>query len=79
MGDAEHSRIDELFRSAESGRISRRELLVRLGLAGGAVAVGGAFAGALGSPKARAATLFAGAKRGGTLKAALTGEPDSLD
>jgi peptide/nickel transport system substrate-binding protein len=79
MGDAERSRIDELFRSAEAGRISRRELLVRLGLAGGAVAVGGAFAGALGSPTARAASLFAGAKRGGTLKAALTGEPDSLD
>jgi peptide/nickel transport system substrate-binding protein len=79
MGDAEHSQIDELFRSAEVGRISRRELLVRLGLAGGVVAVGGTFAGALGSPTARAATLFAGAKRGGTLKAALTGEPDSLD
>jgi peptide/nickel transport system substrate-binding protein len=79
MGDAERSRIDELFRSAEAGRISRRELLVRLGLAGGAVAVGGGFAGALGSPSARAATMLAGAKRGGTLKAALTGEPDSLD
>jgi peptide/nickel transport system substrate-binding protein len=79
MGDAERSRIDELFRSAEAGRISRRELLVRLGLAGGAVAAGGVFAGALGSPTARAATMFAGAKRGGTLKAALTGEPDSLD
>jgi peptide/nickel transport system substrate-binding protein len=79
MEDAERSRIDELFRSAEAGRISRRELLVKLGLAGGAIAVGGGFAGALGSPNARAATMFASAKRGGTLKAALTGEPDSLD
>ncbi len=63
----------------EEGTINRRELLVRLGLAGGAVAVGGSFAGAFGSPAARASTLFASAKRGGTLKAALTGEPDSLD
>jgi peptide/nickel transport system substrate-binding protein len=79
MGDSERTQLDELFRSAEEGRISRRELLVRLGLAGGVLGAGGAVAGAFRSPTARAATLFAGAKRGGTLKAALTGEPDSLD
>ncbi len=79
MGDAGRSELDELFQRAEEGRISRRELLVKLGLAGGAVAVGGGLAGALRAPSAGAATLLAGAKRGGTLKAALTGEPDSLD
>ncbi|MGZ4413688.1 MAG: ABC transporter substrate-binding protein [Gaiellaceae bacterium] len=79
MGRETRSELDELFRSAEEGRISRRQLLVRLGLAGGAVAVGGPLVGALRSPAAGAATMLAGAKRGGTLKAALTGEPDSLD
>jgi peptide/nickel transport system substrate-binding protein len=74
MGDGTRS-ADELFQLAEEGRLSRRELLRRLGLAGGAVALGGAMT----SPGARAAAMFAGAKRGGTLKAALTGEPDSLD
>jgi peptide/nickel transport system substrate-binding protein len=59
-------------------QISRRELLVRAGLAGGALTLGGVFGDAL-TRQARAATLFANAKRGGTLKAALTGEPDSLD
>jgi peptide/nickel transport system substrate-binding protein len=73
------SHLDDFFRSVEEGRISRRELLVRLGLAGGAVTLGSAFATALRSPIAGAATVLAGAKRGGTLKAALTGEPDSLD
>jgi peptide/nickel transport system substrate-binding protein len=74
MADTHHHELDELVRACESGRISRRELLVRAG----ALGLGGALAGAFSRP-VRAATLFAGAKRGGTLKAALTGEPDSLD
>lgn len=71
--------MEELFRQAEEGRISRRELLVKLGLAGGAAAVGGGLAGALRTPRAGAARMLSDVKRGGTLKAALTGEPDSLD
>jgi len=63
----------------EDARISRREALVRLGAGAGALAVGGSLAGALRTPGASAAAYLAAAKRGGTLKAALTGEPDSLD
>jgi peptide/nickel transport system substrate-binding protein len=57
-------------------QLTRRQLLLKAGVAGGAIALGGAL-GTTGS--ARAAAYVAGAKRGGTLQAALTGEPDSLD
>jgi peptide/nickel transport system substrate-binding protein len=59
-------------------RLDRRTLLRRAGLAGGALVLGGALEGRA-APRARAGTLTAAAKRGGTLAAALTGEPDSLD
>jgi peptide/nickel transport system substrate-binding protein len=57
--------------------ITRRELLRRAGLAGALVA-GGSVAASLGAGSARGALLGSFAA-GGTLKAALTGEPDSLD
>jgi len=63
----------------EETRISRRAALLRLGAGAGALTVGGGLAGALRTPSSSAASFFANAKRGGTLKAALTGEPDSLD
>ncbi len=63
----------------EETRINRRSALLRLGAGAGALTVGGGLAGALRIPGASAASFFASAKRGGTLKAALTGEPDSLD
>lgn len=62
---------------ADAG-LSRRELLVKAGLAGGTLAFGSSIAGAF-APRIRAADLVHTAKRGGTLVAALTGEPDSLD
>ncbi|HEY0416056.1 MAG TPA: ABC transporter substrate-binding protein [Gaiellaceae bacterium] len=79
MGDEERRELDELLAGIEREGISRRDLLLRLGLAGGALGLGGAVAGAMRTPGARAASFFASAQRGGTLKAALTGEPDSLD
>lgn len=62
---------------ADAG-LSRRELLVKAGLAGGTLALGSSIAGAF-APRIRAADFVHSAKRGGTLLAALTGEPDSLD
>jgi peptide/nickel transport system substrate-binding protein len=54
---------------------TRRELLRRAGLGGGAVVLGGSLLGG----RAATAAIFKELKRGGTLQAALTGEPDSLD
>jgi peptide/nickel transport system substrate-binding protein len=75
---ATHDEARELSERAAAGTLDRRELLVRAGLVGGTLAFGGALSGVL-SPGARAADLAVTAKRGGTLLAALTGEPDSLD
>src|SRR5581483_3154085 len=69
----------ERVMAMEETRINRRSALLRLGAGAGALTVGGGLAGALRIPGASAASFFASAKRGGTLKAALTGEPDSLD
>jgi peptide/nickel transport system substrate-binding protein len=57
--------------------LTRRDLMRRAGLAGAAL-VGGSALGGLAAGSARAAR-FADLAGGGTLNAALTGEPDSLD
>ena len=57
------------------GELTRRELLRRAGFGGGAVVLGGSLVGG----RAASAAIFKELKRGGTLQAALTGEPDSLD
>jgi peptide/nickel transport system substrate-binding protein len=56
------------------GELTRRELLRRAGLGGGAVVLGGSLLGG----RAATAAIFK-ELAGGTLQAALTGEPDSLD
>jgi peptide/nickel transport system substrate-binding protein len=75
--DQERELVERTLVDADA-RLSRRELLVKAGLAGGTLAFGSTIAGAL-APRVRAADLVTAATRGGTLLAALTGEPDSLD
>src|SRR3954469_13706659 len=72
---------DRLAREFLSGRIDRRTLMMRgaaLGLSGGLLS---AVLAACGSSKSKplGSTTTGAAVAGGTLKAALTGEPDSLD
>jgi len=82
--DSERREADALARGLLSGEITRRQLLSRGGrlsaAAVGASALGGILA-ACGGGAAGTTTTSASVaqKRGGTLQAALTGEPDSLD
>ena len=82
--DSERREADALARGFLSGEITRRQLLSRGGrlsaAAVGASALGGILA-ACGGGAAGTTTTSASVaqKPGGTLQAALTGEPDSLD
>jgi peptide/nickel transport system substrate-binding protein len=82
--EREREAADALAWGFVSGQVTRRQLFERAGrLSAGAVATT-ALAGVLaacggGSTATSTSTSAATQKRGGTLKAALTGEPDSLD
>src|SRR3954452_17461461 len=73
---------DRLAREFLSGHIDRRTLMMRgaaLGLSGGLLSAVLAACGSSTKSKPLGSTTTATAVAGGTLKAALTGEPDSLD
>ena len=83
---SEQQRADALARSFLNGRLTRRQLLQRAGAIGvGAVASGGllgavlAACGGSSPTTTTSGSAAASPTMGGTLKAALTGEPDSLD
>jgi peptide/nickel transport system substrate-binding protein len=78
--DSTRQAEDRLAREFLHGHIDRRTLMKRgaaLGLSGGLLSAVLAACG--GSTKALSSTTAAATTAGGTLKAALTGEPDSLD
>jgi peptide/nickel transport system substrate-binding protein len=88
MTEDDRARGDALARSFLQGNIDRRSFLRRAGAMGGAAAGSGLLSSLIaacgGSSKTSSTTgkstaVTAKAVRGGTLKAALTGEPDSLD
>src|SRR4051794_1421068 len=73
---------DRLAREFLSGHIDRRTLMMRgaaLGLSGGLLSAVLAACGSSSKSKPLGSTATGAAVAGGTLKAALTGEPDSLD
>jgi peptide/nickel transport system substrate-binding protein len=89
MTEDDHARGDALARSFLQGNIDRRAFLRRAGALGGAAAGSGLLSSLIAacggssstssSTAAKSSAATGKPTRGGTLKAALTGEPDSLD
>ncbi len=77
----QHPAIQVLERSYEQGRLSRREFVAGLATAVGLLTAGSSATSALAAAERHADRVDerVAAKRGGTLKVAITGQPDQLD
>jgi peptide/nickel transport system substrate-binding protein len=77
----QHPAIRILERSYEEGRLTRREFVAGLGTAMGLLAIGGSTTDVIAAAERHAERIDVRAtpKRGGTLKVAITGQPDQLD